>query len=38
VRESGELAPGVNPWRGRIVDPAVAAAMGEKPLPLDDLP
>ena len=37
VRESAELARGVNLWRGRVVYPAVAAAMGEKPLPLDDL-
>ncbi len=37
VRESGELARGVNLWRGRVVYPAVAAAVGEKPLPLDDL-
>ncbi len=35
--ESGELARGVNLWRGRVVYPAVAAAVGEKPLPLDDL-
>ena len=38
VRESAELARGVNLWRGRVVYPAVAAAVGEKPLPLDDLP
>jgi alanine dehydrogenase len=37
VRESAELARGVNLWRGRVVYPAVAAAVGEKPLPLDDL-
>ena len=38
VRESAELARGVNLWRGRVVYPAVAAAVGEKPVPLDDLP
>ncbi len=37
VRESAELARGVNLWRGRVVYPAVAAAVGEKPLPLEDL-
>jgi alanine dehydrogenase len=37
VRESPELARGVNVWRGRIVYPAVAAAIGEQALPLADL-
>src|SRR5262249_59935278 len=37
VREDPELAGGVNVWRGRIVHPAVAAAVGEKPLPLAEL-
>jgi alanine dehydrogenase len=37
VRESVELARGVNVWRGRVVYPAVAAAVGETPLPLADL-
>src|SRR6266700_2848500 len=37
VRASPELARGVNVWRGRIVYPAVAAAVGETPLPLSDL-
>jgi Alanine dehydrogenase len=31
VRESAELARGVNLWCGRVVYPAVAAAVGEKP-------
>jgi alanine dehydrogenase len=37
VRESAELARGVNLWRGRVVYPAVAAALGETPLPVDQL-
>ena len=37
VHESAELARGVNIWRGRIVYPAVAAAVGEQALPLADL-
>jgi alanine dehydrogenase len=37
VRESTELARGVNVWRGRVVYPAVAAAVGEPPLPVDQL-
>lgn len=37
VRESADLARGVNLWRGRIVHPAVAAALGEPPLPLAEL-
>jgi len=37
VRANPELARGVNVWRGRIVYPAVAAAVGETPLPLSDL-
>jgi alanine dehydrogenase len=37
VRANPELARGVNIWRGRIVYPAVAAAVGETPLPLSDL-
>ena len=30
-----ELARGVNVWRGRIVHPAVADALGESPVPLE---
>jgi alanine dehydrogenase len=37
VRESAELARGVNVWRGRVVYPAVAAAVGEQALALADL-
>jgi alanine dehydrogenase len=37
VRESAELARGVNVWRGRVVYPAVAAAVGEQALPLAEL-
>ena len=37
VRESAELARGVNIWRGRVVYPAVAAAVGEAPLPTTEL-
>ena len=37
VRANPEVARGVNIWRGRIVYPAVAAAVGETPLPLSDL-
>ena len=37
VRESADLARGVNVWRGRVVYPAVAAAVGETPLPITDL-
>jgi len=37
VRESTELARGVNVWRGRVVYPAVAASVGEAPLPVDQL-
>jgi alanine dehydrogenase len=37
VSESPELARGVNVWRGRVVHPAVAAAVGETPLPAADL-
>jgi alanine dehydrogenase len=37
VRESAELARGVNVWRGRVVYPAVAAAVGEPALALADL-
>src|SRR5262249_60285906 len=36
VRESAELARGVNVWRGRVVYPAVAAAVGEQALALPD--
>src|SRR6266508_4033784 len=35
VRASAELAKGVNVWRGRIVHPGVAAALGESPTPLE---
>jgi alanine dehydrogenase len=37
VREDRALAGGVNVWRGRIVHPAVAASIGENPIPLTDL-
>jgi alanine dehydrogenase len=37
VHESADLARGVNIWRGRVVYPAVAAAVGETPLPLAEL-
>jgi len=37
VRDDPELAGGVNIWRGRVVHPAVAAAVGEKPLALAEL-
>ena len=37
VRESADLARGVNVWRGRVVYPAVAAAVGETPLPITEL-
>ena len=37
VSENAELARGVNIWRGRVVYPAVAAAVGETPLPLAEL-
>src|SRR5205814_1308520 len=35
VRGNPELARGVNVWRGRIVHPGVAAALGASPTPLD---
>ena len=35
VRGNPELARGVNVWRGRIVHPGVAEALGESPTPLD---
>jgi len=35
VRANPALAKGVNIWRGRVVHPAVAEALGEKPTPLD---
>ena len=34
VRESPELAGGVNVWEGRVVHPRVAESLGEKPTPL----
>jgi alanine dehydrogenase len=37
VRESAELARGVNIWRGRVVYPAVATSVGEAPLPITEL-
>jgi alanine dehydrogenase len=37
VRRDPALARGVNVWRGRIVHPAVAAALGERPPPLESL-
>jgi len=35
VRANPVLAKGVNVWRGKVVHPAVAEALGEKPAPLD---
>jgi alanine dehydrogenase len=35
VRGNPELARGVNVWRGRVVHPGVAAAVGESPVPLE---
>jgi alanine dehydrogenase len=35
VRADAALARGVNVWRGRIVHPAVAASVGESPVPLE---
>jgi alanine dehydrogenase len=35
VRGNPELARGVNVWRGRIVHPGVAEALGESPVPLE---
>jgi alanine dehydrogenase len=35
VRADPALARGVNVWRGRIVHPAVAASVGEPPVPLE---
>lgn len=35
VRANPALATGVNIWRGQVVHPAVAEALGEKPTPLD---
>jgi alanine dehydrogenase len=35
VRANPALAQGVNIWRGQVVHPAVAEALGEKPTPLD---
>ena len=37
VKESAELTRGVNIWRGRVVYPAVATAVGEAPLPMTEL-
>jgi len=37
IRANRDLARGVNVWRGRIVHPAVAAAVGEPPLSIDEL-
>jgi alanine dehydrogenase len=34
-RENPALAKGVNLWRGRVVHPAVAEAIGEQPTRLD---
>jgi alanine dehydrogenase len=36
--DSAELAGGVNVWGGRVVHPAVAAAIGEPAVSLADLP
>ncbi len=38
VAEDRALARGVNVWRGRVVHPGVAAAVGEAPVPLETLP
>ena len=35
VRANPVLAKGVNVWRGKVVYPAVAEALGEKPAPLE---
>lgn len=35
VRADPALARGINVWRGRIVHPAVAASVGEPPVPLE---
>jgi alanine dehydrogenase len=35
VRGNPELARGVNVWRGRIIHPGVAEALGESPVPLE---
>ena len=35
VRGNRELALGVNVWRGRIVHPGVADALGESAVPLE---
>jgi alanine dehydrogenase len=37
VRRDAALAKGVNVWRGRIVHPAVAHALGERATPLEAL-
>jgi alanine dehydrogenase len=37
VRDSPELARGINVWKGRLVHPAVAAAIDEPPLSVDRL-
>jgi alanine dehydrogenase len=37
LRQNAPLAKGVNIWRGRVVHPAVAQALGEPPTPLDSL-
>ena len=36
VRENAELARGVNVWAGAVVHPAVAATVGERPVPLEE--
>ena len=35
VRQDPELARGANVWAGKLVHPAVAAALGETATPLD---
>jgi alanine dehydrogenase len=37
VRRNPALARGVNVWRGRLVHPAVASALGERATPLEAL-
>jgi alanine dehydrogenase len=37
ARRNAALARGVNIWRGRVVHPAVAAALGEKSTPLESV-
>jgi len=36
VGANADLARGVNVWAGRIVHPAVAESVGERPSPLEE--